>query len=204
MSVPKQTWREKWLAKEENGSSCNSSYKQEVEATLARGDPNPGLGSVNPGSGNCNPEMGIYHLKSGNRNPGSGNSNQGKEDDPQREELVLMDVNMVFTILAEFRALTEDVAELALGAERAVFDKPENLGTHMKPLFIRGHLDGTSIGHMLMDRGASINILPLSLFQKLSHVEGNLKRTNLSLSDFAGDLTEAKGIIYKELTVGML
>jgi hypothetical protein len=35
---------------------------------------------------------------------------------------------------------------------------------------------------MLIDGGASVNILPLSLFKKLGHVEGDLKRTNLSLS----------------------
>jgi hypothetical protein len=49
--------------------------------------------------------------------------------------------------------------------ERAMFEKLENLGAHMKPLFIRGHLDGTPIGHMLIDGGASINILQLSLLR---------------------------------------
>jgi hypothetical protein len=53
-----------------------------------------------------------------------------------------------------------------------------------------------------VDGGASINILPLSLFKKLGHVEGDLNCTNLSLSGFAGDPTEAKGIICKELMVG--
>jgi hypothetical protein len=94
------------------------------------------------------------------------------------------------------------MTELALGAERAVFEKPENPATHMKPLFILGHLDRTPIRHMLVDGGASINILPLSLFKKLGHIEGDLKHTNLSLSSFAGDPTEAKGIISKELKVG--
>jgi hypothetical protein len=47
-----------------------------------------------------------------------------------------MDVNMVFTIPIEFRAPTKDVVELALGARRAVFKKPENSGAHMKHLFI--------------------------------------------------------------------
>jgi hypothetical protein len=55
---------------------------------------------------------------------------------------------------------------------------------------------------MLVDGGASVNILPLSLFKKLGHVEGDLKCTNLSLSGFAGDPTKAKGIICKELMVG--
>jgi hypothetical protein len=62
-----------------------------------------------------------------------------------------MDINMVFMIPVEYRASMEDVAELALGAERAMFEKLENPGAHMKPLFIRRHLDGTPVGHMLMD-----------------------------------------------------
>jgi hypothetical protein len=108
----------------------------------------------------------------------------------------------VFTILAEFCAPIEDMAELTLGAECAVYKKPDNLGAHMKPLFFQGHLDGTSIRHILVDGGASVNILLLSLFKKLGHIESDLKRTNLSLSGFAGDPMEAKGIICKELTVG--
>jgi hypothetical protein len=110
-----------------------------------------------------------------------------------------MDINMVFTTPSEFRAPTEDVAELALGAECAVFEKPKNLSAHMKPLFIRGHLDGMPIRHMLVDGSASINILPSSLFKKLGHVEGDLKHTNLSLSGSVGDPTETKGIICKEV-----
>jgi hypothetical protein len=111
-------------------------------------------------------------------------------------------INMVFTIPTEFYELVEDVAELTLDAGRVVFEKPENPGVHMKPLFIWGHLDGTPIGHMLVDEGASINILSLSLFKKLGHIKGGLKCTNLSPSGFAGDPTESKRIICKVLTVG--
>jgi hypothetical protein len=188
MTLPKQMWQEKWLTKEEGCSNSDNSVEEVTRVTLARGEDNP--------------ESGNYHLESGNHNPDSGNSNPGKENDRQGEEPVLMDVNMVFTIPVEFCAPMKDVTELALGAEHVVFEKPENLGAHMKPLFIRGHLDGTLIGHMLVDGGASINILLLSLFQKLGHVESDLKYTNLSLSSFAGDSTEAKGIICKEVTVG--
>jgi hypothetical protein len=142
--------------------------------------------------GQGNLESGNSHPESGNHNLDLGDNNQGKENDRQGEEPVPMDANMVFTIPAEFCAPTEDVAELALGVERVVFEKPENLGVHMKPLFIWGHLDGTPIERMLIDGGASDNILLLSLFKKLSHVKGDLKHTNLSLSSFASDPTEAK------------
>jgi hypothetical protein len=113
-----------------------------------------------------------------------------------------MDINMVFMILAAFHAPAENVVELMIGIGRVVFEKQGNLGAHLKPLFIRGHLDGTPIEHMLVDGGASVNILPLSLFKKLGHDEGALKCINLSLSGFASDPMEAKGITCKELMVG--
>jgi hypothetical protein len=185
----------KWLVEKEGGSSSDSSGEESSKVTPVRGEDNLGLGDGNSESGN-------YNLESGNCHPESGNRNPGKENDRQGEEPVPMDVNMAFTILAEFCVPMEDITELALGAERVLFEQPENPGAHMKPLFIRGHLDGTLIGHMLIDGGASINILPLSLFKKLNHIEGDLKHTNLSLSSFTGDPTEAKGIIYKEVTVG--
>jgi hypothetical protein len=198
MTKPKQMCREKWLAKEEGDS-----YGEEVsKVTPAREEDNPGSRDGNLESGNGNPESENCHPEWGNRIPDSGDSDPGKENDRQGEEPVLMDVNMVFTIPTEFCVPMKDVTELALGAERAVFKKPENMGAHMKPLFIRGHLDGTPIRHMLVDGGASINILLLSPFKKLGHVEGDLKRTNLSLSGFVGDSTEAKGIICKAVTVG--
>jgi hypothetical protein len=65
-----------------------------------------------------------------------------------------------------------------VGVERAMFEKPQNPGAHMKPLFIQGHLDGMPVEHMLMDGGASVNILLLSLFKKLGDIEDDLKCTN--------------------------
>jgi hypothetical protein len=126
--------------------------------------------------GDPNPESGNFNLRSGNPNP-------SEKEDQLGEEPTQMNVSMVFMILTEFCA-------------------PVEVKGIMKSLFIRGHLDGTSVGHMLVDEGVSVNILSLSLFKKLGHVEGELKCTNLSLSGFAGDPMEVKGIICKELTVG--
>jgi hypothetical protein len=36
-----------------------------------------------------------------------------------------MDINMVFTILTEFRGVEEEVAQMCLGPKEAVFEKPE-------------------------------------------------------------------------------
>jgi hypothetical protein len=53
-----------------------------------------------------------------------------------------MVVNMVFELLAKFWAPDGSVAELALGAQVAAFQKLEKLGVHMKPLFVKGYLQG--------------------------------------------------------------
>jgi hypothetical protein len=115
MTKLKQMWQEKWLAKEEGGSSGDSSGEEVSKVTLVRGEDNSRSGDENPEPGNCNPELGNCHPESGNRNLDSGNSNPVKENDRQGEEPVLMYVNMVFTIPVEFHAPTKDVAELALG-----------------------------------------------------------------------------------------
>jgi hypothetical protein len=65
-----------------------------------------------------------------------GDPNPSEKEDRLGEVSTRMDISMVFMIPAEFRAPTENVAESALGAERAMFEKPENPDAHMRPLFI--------------------------------------------------------------------
>jgi hypothetical protein len=114
-----------------------------------------------------------------------------------------LDINMVFVISVEFQAPNTEVAELCTGAERAVFEKPARPGEHIKPLYIKGHLDVMPIGRMMVDGRASVNIMPLALFEKLGHKDNDLKKkTNMSLSGFSGEPVEAKGIVSKDLTVG--
>lgn len=113
-----------------------------------------------------------------------------------------MDINMVFELPAEFRAPEMEVAELVLGPKNAIFEKPEKSGEHLKPLFIKGHIDGKPIGRMLVDGGAGVNVMPLSVFSKLGRKESELMKTNMGLSGFSGELSQAKGVISMELTVG--
>jgi hypothetical protein len=65
------------------------------------------------------------------------------------------------------------MAQLTLGAERAIFEKPEILEQHMKPLYIHEHLDGVLVNRMLVDGGACVNIMPGSMFEKVGHKDGS-------------------------------
>jgi hypothetical protein len=161
MTKPKKTWREKCLAREENGTD-NSNGHDESETS----------------------------------------ESSGTKMDVETTTQPTLDVNMVFVIPKEFRVPKIGVAELCTRVERVVFERPGMPGEHMKPLYIRGHLDGVSVGRMMVDGGVSINIMHASLFEKLRHKDEDLKRTNMSFSGFSGEPTKARVIVSKELTVG--
>jgi hypothetical protein len=91
---------------------------------------------------------------------------------------------------------------VGLGCGDSSFPETQQDGQHMKPLYIKGYLDGEPINHMLVDRGACVNIMPHVVFEKLGHHESELMKTNMVLNGFSGEASEAKGILSKELTVG--
>jgi hypothetical protein len=47
-----------------------------------------------------------------------------------------MDINMVFTLLAEFRGAEEEVTQMCLSHKEALFEKPEESSQHMKLLYV--------------------------------------------------------------------
>jgi hypothetical protein len=71
----------------------------------------------------------------------------------------------------------------------------------MELLYIRGHLDGVPVNCMLVDGGACVNIMPGSMFERLGNKDGELMKTNMTLSGFFGEASKARGIISKELMV---
>jgi len=116
-----------------------------------------------------------------------------------------MDVSMI-TFSTDYkinRSDDEEVAQFDFGLKDAVFTKPEESVNHVKPLYMRGHLDGRPISRMLVDGGAVVNVMPYSLFRKLGKVDEELVKTNMTLAGVGGENPiEAKGIASMELTIG--
>jgi hypothetical protein len=69
-----------------------------------------------------------------------------------------MDNNMVFMLPAEFRGIEEEVAQMCLCPKEAVYEKPEVSSQHLKPLYVRSHINKKSIFRMLINSGATINL----------------------------------------------
>jgi hypothetical protein len=93
-----------------------------------------------------------------------------------------MDINMVFTLLAKFRGVEEEVAQMCLDPKEDVFKKPEESSQHLKSLYIQGHINKKSISRMLIDGGTAINLMSYSVFKKLGREYDELLKTILTLN----------------------
>jgi hypothetical protein len=116
-----------------------------------------------------------------------------------------IDMNMVYYLPADFRVVDEEgeVAQLDFGPKNAIFEKPKEPVKHLKPLYVKGHINGSPVARMLVDGGAVVNLMPYLVFKKLGLDENDLMKTNMVLNGFEGkEKTEAKGVMSVELTVG--
>ena len=75
---------------------------------------------------------------------------------------------------------------------QAIFDKPVK-HRHLKALYVRGFVDGKPMNKMLVDGGASVNLMPYTTFHKLGKGLGDLMETNMMLKDFGGNTSKTRG-----------
>jgi hypothetical protein len=57
------------------------------------------------------------------------------------------------------------MAQLML-AKQATFDKPSK-NRHMRPLYLRGYVNGKPLTKMFVDSGPAVNVMPYTTFRKL-------------------------------------
>jgi hypothetical protein len=91
------------------------------------------------------------------------------------------------------------MARLVL-AKQATFDKPAK-NRHMRPLYLRGYVNGKSLTKMFVDGGAAINVMPYTTFRKLGMGLGDLTPTSIVLNDFAGNPSDTKGCVHVDLMI---
>jgi hypothetical protein len=96
--------------------------------------------------------------------------------------LTNMYINMVFKLPIEFRGVEEKAAQMCLSPKEVIFEKSEESSQHLKPLYIRGHIDGKPVSRMLIDGSAAVNLMPYSFFKKLRREDDELMKTNLTLN----------------------
>jgi hypothetical protein len=85
----------------------------------------------------------------------------------------------------------EMVAKFTL-TQQAIFDKPVK-HRHLKALYVRGFVDGKPMSKMLVDSGASVNLMPYTTSRKLGKGPEDLIETDMMLKDFGGNASKTRG-----------
>ena len=114
-------------------------------------------------------------------------------------------IQMAFLLPSEFRApavqevysdfdeseYEEIVAKLTV-IQQAIFDKLVK-HQHLKTLYVKGFIDGKPMNMMLVDGGASVNLMTYTTFHKLGKGPEDLIETNMMLKDFGGNTSKTWG-----------
>jgi hypothetical protein len=119
------------------------------------------------------------------------------EPTPERE------VNVV--VLSADYYIVEDNSAAAVfnfPIEDATFKKPGDPVNHLKPLHIKGHINGAPVHGMLVDSGAIVNVMPYLLYKRLGDTDDELVKTNMTITGVGGTPIPSRGIANMELTVG--
>jgi hypothetical protein len=114
------------------------------------------------------------------------------------------EVNVV--VLSTDYYIVEDDSAMAVfnfPIEYATFKKPGDPVNHLKPLHIKGHINGAPVHGMLVDSRAIVNVMPYPLYKKLGGTDDELVKTNMTITGVGGGIPIlARGIANMELTVG--
>jgi hypothetical protein len=113
---------------------------------------------------------------------------------------------MVFILPPEFYAPDRKelpVAQLDFGLRPVNFEKPrEKNYKHFKALYLKSYINGHPVNKMLVDTTAAVNIMPYLVLHRLGRSAGDLIKTNVMLSDFNGQASEAQDVLNVDPTVG--
>jgi hypothetical protein len=87
--------------------------------------------------------------------------------------------------------------------QHAIFEKPDvSMAHHLKPMFIQAKINGVGVNKVLVDGGATVNLLPQSFLGKIGLVDSDLKPHNVILTNYEGTTGDFLAAVEVELVVG--
>ncbi|KAI5316404.1 hypothetical protein L3X38_036111 [Prunus dulcis] len=88
-------------------------------------------------------------------------------------------------------------------SEKVCYEMPtKKMASHLKPLHVSAHFDRIPVSRVLVNTGATVNILPASVMKKLKKSSDEQIPTETTVNGFVGYTTRLKGIIPLQVQVG--
>ena len=105
----------------------------------------------------------------------------------------------------------EDVGHGGVTIESFEKCKPQNvileklsmeMTRHIKPLYVRTHLNGRPVSKVLIDNGSTVNVMPLRILRALGRSINDLIETEVAVFSFTGEVSKTLGILPMDITIG--
>ena len=72
---------------------------------------------------------------------------------------------------------------------------------HIKPLYVRAHLNGKPVSKVLIDNGSAVNVMPLRILRALGMSINDLIETEVVVFAFTIEVSKTLGILPKDITI---
>ena len=87
--------------------------------------------------------------------------------------------------------------------QKVILEKPSmEMTRHIKPLFVRAHLNGRSVSKVLIDNGSVVNAMPLKMLRALGRSINDLIEKNVVVFAFTEEVSKTLGILPIDITIG--
>ena len=87
--------------------------------------------------------------------------------------------------------------------QKVILEKPfVEMTRHIKPLYIRAHLNGRLVSRVLIDNGSVVNVMPLRMLRALGRSINNLIEIEVAVSAFTGEVSKTLGTLPIDFTIG--
>ena len=73
---------------------------------------------------------------------------------------------------------------------------------HIKPLYVRAHLNGKSVSKVLIDNGSAVKVMPSRMLRALRMSINDLIETEVAVSAFTREVSKTLGILPIDITIG--
>ena len=73
---------------------------------------------------------------------------------------------------------------------------------HIKPLYVRAHLNGKTVSKVLLDNVSAINVMSLRMLRALGRSINDLIETKVVVSAFIEEVSKTLGILPIDITIG--
>ncbi|XP_075479340.1 uncharacterized protein LOC142520223 [Primulina tabacum] len=75
---------------------------------------------------------------------------------------------------------------------------------HIRPLYIKAHVNGKPVSRVLIDNSSAVNVLPVRMLKSMGKTEEDLIPTEVLVASFIAETTKTIGILPADVTVGSM